>query len=61
MTLEIAQVFEYSSSMQLGDCSTAGSAQRSRLDAALTEGQQALSSMVELLEGGGLERLSPEE
>jgi hypothetical protein len=45
--------------MQLGDCSTAGSAQRSPLDAALTEAQQALSSMIELLEGGGLERLTP--
>jgi hypothetical protein len=47
--------------MQLGDCSTAGSTQRSPLDAALNEAQQALSSMIELLEGGGLEQLSPEE
>jgi non-ribosomal peptide synthetase component F len=61
VTLEIAQVFEYDTSMQLGDCSTAGIGQRAPLDAALSEAQQALSSMIELLEGGGLERLSPEE
>ena len=52
----IERIFEYNRIMELGD-RTADCADRSPLDAALDEAQQALSKMIDILEVGGLDQL----
>jgi hypothetical protein len=47
--------------MQLGDPSTDECDQRSPLDEALNDGQQALTTMISLLEAGNLDQLEGHE
>jgi hypothetical protein len=47
--------------MQLGDSSTDERDQRSPLDEALNDAQQALTTMISLLEAGNLDQLSNEQ
>ena len=53
----IERIFEYNQNVELGD-RTADCANRSPLDAALDEAQQALSKMIDILEVRGLDQLN---
>jgi Domain of unknown function (DUF222) len=59
--LVIEQTFEYNGSMQFGDSTTDEHDQRSPLDEALGDAEQALTTMISLLEAGDLDPLSNEQ
>jgi hypothetical protein len=60
-SLGIEQNFEYNKCMQLGDPTTDERDQRSPLDEALDDAEQALTTMISLLEAGNLDPLSNEQ
>jgi hypothetical protein len=56
--LVIEQSFEYNGGMQLGDPTTDERVQRSPLDEALDDAEQALTTMISLLAAGNLDPLT---
>ena len=59
--LVIEQSFEYNGGMQLGEPTTDERDQRSPLDEALDDAEQALTTIISLLAAGNLDPLSNEQ
>jgi hypothetical protein len=59
--LVVERIFEYNTSMQLGDSLATPRDQRSRLDEALDTFENSIAELITTFETGGLDHLSAEE